>query len=59
MSMTESEIREFVAEATMTTGDSVTVTESIVTRWLEDRQVAVEEKVEAIDLDARDSWDGS
>jgi hypothetical protein len=57
--MTESEIREFVAEATMTTGDSVTVTESIVTRWLEDRQVAVEEKVEAIDLDARDSWDGS
>jgi ribonuclease HI len=56
--MTENEIRQFVNEATSITGDSVTVTEQITARWLQDREAATDEARDALYDDARDSWNG-
>ena len=40
--MTENEVRDFIDEATLITGDRVSVTERIVQRWLADREDARE-----------------
>jgi len=54
--MTEDEIRQFVDEATSTTGDRVTVTERITARWLADQEAAGEEARDSVYDGYQDGW---